>query len=350
MWIGRGLLGPGGMASIAVVLAVTAQAQEAAEAGAAGMVLRLQAKSAVDRRVEPPATFTPDGRRLAVVDKGGDLLILEASVGAGTIEVKRFGGAVFSPDGEKMLTVSLGGLHGLRKDKYQMWNLRRGHELSAFEMTQKQTDNLVCATFSPDGSVLATAHKDMSIHIWETSAGAERFSISGRQRGRLPALFSPNGKYIAVAGGDEKLKLWGINTGEVHFEVGRFRNGMFSPGGRSLLVWKNDGKMALMEVATGRTIFELKVEQQAVTSLEFSPDGSALATLSDNGVLRMWDGATGMLLFETKTGGRGELYVSLQRAGAAGWWTVRNSELVWDLASSSEEESAPKEAIEDSRQ
>ena len=121
---------------------------------------------------EEPLGFSPDGRRLAVCKRSGEVALLDAAS---------------EPDGPTFLTV-----------------------LSTF----KAHDNIIGATaFSPDSHLLATGSKD--IRITDVSADPPALVSTLRGHGALVTalmLFSRR-SMLASCGQDRTLRLWETRTG-----------------------------------------------------------------------------------------------------------------------------------------
>src|SRR5439155_24790390 len=70
-----------------------------------------------------------------------------------------------------------------------------------------------CVSFSPDGTMVASAASD--IRLWESATSKELRRLSGR----FTVAFSPDGKTLVYVGADYTLRLHEMPTGREH---GRF--------------------------------------------------------------------------------------------------------------------------------
>ncbi|MDH3250943.1 MAG: WD40 repeat domain-containing protein, partial [Acidimicrobiia bacterium] len=235
--------------------------------------------------------FSPDGSRFVTADPG-------TVFAGGVVE----GGArVYSSTGDELLVL-------------------RGHD-----------DRTLEATFSPDGTVIATGGLDGTVRLWNATTGDELQVIDGGT-----ADFSPDGRVLAVVGAGALVRLLDVATGDelASFQAvdavdlslsatglvavaadmaGAFvidaasgeqllhltahRGGTcrvdFSPDDTLLATASQDGTAKLWDLATGRELRSLTGHAGPVCGMAFSPDGARLATAGEDGTARVWNVATG---------------------------------------------------------
>ena len=187
------------------------------------------------------AGFSPDGRFIATSGANGDVKLWDAKTHR---EVRRFKARgkklqclSFSPDGRL-----LAGPEDAYNDKPRVfiWDVNKGSLLLMLDVPRMHgSDGLKPSlAFSPDGKLLATAHRDHTARLWEIPSGNRKAPLRGRIASVMAVAFSPDGKTLATGSFDRKVKLWNIATQQevATLEVlpGSGMSLRFSPDGRTL--------------------------------------------------------------------------------------------------------------------
>ncbi len=144
--------------------------------------------------------FSPDGRWIAAGDKGGALLLRDATTG----EILRTLAAptgleclAFNPAGTQ---VAAGGQDGI----VRVWDTSTGNESLALNSFGGEVASVV---FSPDGQRIFCALRDNTVRVWSVT-GEELLILRGhRNRVRSVAL-SPDGRTVASSASDGTIRLW----------------------------------------------------------------------------------------------------------------------------------------------
>ncbi len=216
----------------------------------------------------------------------------------------------FSPDGA-ILAVGRGD-PWVGPGSLQLYDSGTGELLSEF---YPEVHPLCCEmvtvfalTFSPDGTLLATANGDGTATLWEVATGEEHAILEPDGGWVGSVAFSPDGSLLATGGAwsdcdygeicapDEgEMRLWDVATGEqlalVTGPLGGVSSVAFSPDGRIIAFagGYEDGTVSLWDTNTGQTLAVL--ERSYVTSVVFSADGTMLATGGSDNVVRLWGAA-----------------------------------------------------------
>ena len=203
----------------------------------------------------PEGWMLSPGHDLAVMatDANGGFEIIETSSGRARHHLRHPGRScgielifAFSPDGSRLL--SMGKDATLESCEALLWDTATGKP-AAFRLPHK--DDILAGTFSPDGSMIATAGMDMVTRLWRASDG---FCI-----GALPrhgywvwnVAFSPDGSRLATASADHTARVWDIRTLTSISPPMQHRN--------------------------------------IVLNLAWNPQGTRLATLDSQARIRIWD-------------------------------------------------------------
>lgn len=204
------------------------------------------------------------------------------------------------------------------------------------------SDQVTSIAFSPDGKMLASASDDLSIILWDTSTWEQVGEpLVGHEEGseceyydeyicphQINSLsFSPDGRILASAGRDMTIRLWNPTTGE---SIGDPLTGhddwisqvAFSPDGMILASASWDGTILLWDPSTGESIEPpLFGHYSQINSLAFNPDGSLLASGDWDNSIIIWDPTSGKEVQKISS-----LY------GFEGSW----EDIVWEVAFSTD--------------
>ena len=208
----------------------------------------------------------------------------------------------------------------------------------AVDSISAHSDQVTSLAFSPDGKMLASASDDLSIILWDTSTWEQVVEpLVGHEEGsecenyheyvcphQINSLsFSPDGRILASAGRDMTIRLWNPSTGE---SIGDPLTGhddwisqvAFSPDGTILASASWDGTILLWDPSTGESIEPpLFGHYSPINSLDFSPDGSILASGDWDNSIIIWDPTSGK-----------EVQKISSLSGFEGSW----EDIVWEVA------------------
>lgn len=293
------------------------------------------------------ASFSPDGRRLAVALENNAVILWDLTTGR---TVRNFSGhfqavqsVVFSPNGEWLLTSSMdttailwnvetGRL--LRKFKGHsaavnsavfssdgkkvltgstdktaiLWDAETGAQLRTFT---GHTDEIVGVALNPDGRIAATASADKNAILWNSESGEKLFTLATRDT-VSGIVFSPDGKLVAASNFSNNANVWDAATGKALGATARANLDLnsiaFMPNGRAFFTAGKDATVKLWDVNTRQMIREFTGHGSDIQSVAPSPDGRMLLTSSRDGTVRLFDVATGAELVSLANSNNGKTW------------------------------------------
>jgi eukaryotic-like serine/threonine-protein kinase len=151
-------------------------------------------------------------------------------------------------------------------------------------------------SFSLDGRELLTLSKDASVKVWDTSSTLLRELSTPQAGGIVSAALSPGGYWVAAANKDNSLSLRSVDGKGVkllHTFTQSPSGVAFSADGDSLWVSSMEGTLTQWEIPSGRLLVTIQapdhLEDKPLSGLVlFAGDKKAL-TMSSRGRLRLWD-------------------------------------------------------------
>ncbi|KAI0339475.1 WD40 repeat-like protein [Trametopsis cervina] len=153
--------------------------------------------------------------------------------------------------------------------------------------------------FCPDGTTIASGSDDGTIHLWNVATGEQiGYALRGHAGGVMSVTFSPDGQTLVSGSRDKTVRLWHVSRREPAGEalVGhtdRVNSVAFSPGGRIFASGSDDRTVRVWSADTRELLYALEGHTDHVWSVAFSPDSRTLASGAGDNTIRLWDTATG---------------------------------------------------------
>lgn len=259
------------------------------------------------RKFIRPFTFTPDGRRVMVHTAESAQIYDVATMRPAGAEMRHgyeLGGALFSPDGLRVVTYSRTGI-GVQSDSLaRLWDAAGQPVGSPLYHT-----GIVRARFTRDSQYVVTMGSDATARAWDARTGAPRTSelshagpISAEtpddgwviwNRGVYDAALSPDGRLLATSGSDRRLRVWQLDRGGEPLLAALLpawaHHLRFSADGASVLTLDQGGELRAWDLVTGFTRDSPIAGIGSASSLVLSEDRLRALTWSDDGALSLWD-------------------------------------------------------------
>ena len=234
--------------------------------------------------------FNSDGATIASQTWGGALLLWDVDTESVKGSIDSVYGASFSPDGSMLATG--------HQNNVQLWDLTTMTRIITFV----SPDYNRTLRFSSDSILLASGTSGSAVRLWDltTLERKAEFWHYSNYHDVHSINFNSDDTILASGSTDHTVKLWNLTTLkekatlEHSYDVG----GMdFSPDGKTLVSIRRysrgwDNWLHLWDATTGT--YKTSLEHSSdINTYTFSPDGSTLVSGSDDNTVQLWDVATG---------------------------------------------------------
>lgn len=225
--------------------------------------------------------------------------------------------ATFSPDGELLATCD-------NNYNIRLWLIKTGQQVT---LCQGHQNWIRAIAFSPrpseiqgEGYLLASACADRTVKLWQVSTGRCLRTLVGHTHEVFSVAFNHDGTLLVSGSGDGTAKLWQTSSGQCLLTCegheGWIRavampprpHAPSGPASRSVMVTgSEDQTIKIWDLATGECLQTGKGHHGRVRSVAFSHHGDYLASGSDDGTVKLWDLQTALCL-QTYEGHRSGVY------------------------------------------
>lgn len=223
--------------------------------------------------------------------------------------------ATFSTDGELLATCD-------NHYNIRLWQIQTGQQVT---LCQGHQNWIRAISFSPqpseiqgEGYLLASACADHTVKLWQVSTGRCLRTLMGHTHEVFSVAFNHDGTLLASGSGDGTAKLWQTHSGQClqtcEGHQGWIRAVAMPPESASaqsppavMVTGSEDQTIKIWDLTTGKCLQTGKGHHGRVRSVAFSHDGDYLASGSDDGTVKLWDFQTALCL-QTYEGHRSGVY------------------------------------------
>jgi WD40 repeat protein/serine/threonine protein kinase len=276
-------------------------------------------------------TYSPSGRLIATTDEDRQIVVWERASArrVATVHAKTVAHIVaFTPD-ERFVIFGGGGADEYPNEPSRTLSILDLQTETVRDIAAANDSDIAGFARSPDGTLLAAAHYDNTIRLWDL-AGSLVAAMPQESRTNMLA-FDPRGELLAAGNDDGVVRLWRVKDRSLaHVLRGhtkKVNDVAFSPDGEMLASASHDGTVRLWRVHDGSarvlpatdarlvvafsrdgrwlasagadsvmvwnprdaTLVKRLAESSAIKSFAFSPDGKWLAAGDLQRTLRLWE-------------------------------------------------------------
>ncbi len=222
-----------------------------------------------------------------------------------------------------------------------------GEHAGPFKNSWGFAGTVVGIAISPDQALAVSADSVGTFKVWDLTQQKELREVkTGSWITRIQ--FSPNGKLLATAHEDAVVRIWDVSEWKLRGELRRHRrclecltflpSGLLATGGgnddrnvdRKLNVQTQFSEVFLWNVETREVVGEVPLEGGRVRSVAASADGKFLAFVSADYAIRIWDVASQEVVHYLPTVKRYPVRIAYSKQGLLGTGGLWAEAALWN--------------------
>lgn len=192
----------------------------------------------------------------------------------------------FRQDGQQLATAI--------SNEVVVWDICQGKQLFA---GQGHTAWILCLTYSPDQTMIASGSRDETIRLWDAETGQCLKTLACPGSWIQTLTFSPDGEYLVSGGSDGEICVWQVATAHCQRILSGHRDRIlslkFTADGRTLVSGSQDETVAVWDFESGDLCHSWNIPLNWTLAMDLSSDGQTLVTGSDGKIVKFWDLDTG---------------------------------------------------------
>eukprot|EP01117_Protostelium_nocturnum_P017554 TRINITY_DN7167_c0_g1_i1.p1 TRINITY_DN7167_c0_g1~~TRINITY_DN7167_c0_g1_i1.p1 ORF type:complete len:469 (-),score=150.45 TRINITY_DN7167_c0_g1_i1:402-1808(-) len=165
-------------------------------------------------------------------------------------------------------------------------------------------DAVLCVSFSPDGTKLATGSGDTTVRIWDVDTCLPIQTLNGHKNWVLYVAWSPDGEKVASGGNDCEIRIWDPVEGK---QIGVPLSGhkkyvtsiSWEPLHKNaecnrLVSGSKDGSVKVWDLVLSRCLFSMTSHTMNVTCVRWGGEGLIYSGSQDRSI-KVWDATDGKM-------------------------------------------------------
>ncbi|NWU45915.1 DAW1 factor, partial [Hylia prasina] len=147
---------------------------------------------------------------------------------------------------------------------------------------------IVCLSFNPQSTLLATGSMDTTAKLWDLEKGEEVATLNGHSAEIIALSFNTTGDRIITGSFDHTVVVWDVGTGrEQNLLIKMLTNNNATGGDQCPCVC-----VQLWDAVTGTHLATLAAHSKEVLDVCFDYAGQRVATASADGSARVYNAGT----------------------------------------------------------